>query len=139
MQLAAGSRGLAVVGLLHPDDHGGSPVPVRLVVSAAVRRAGGGPIDVEITMDGLRASGGSLIWLVTTNKGWAHLRGVATDRTTGAGRPFRADLFAASGAGDDGPDRLALRFYAAGADPNIAGPTHKIHGWLDRGSIRFGP
>ena len=90
-------------------------------------------------MDGLGASGGSLVWLVTTNKGWAHLRGVATDRATGAGRPFRADLFSASGAGDDGADRLALRFYAAGADPNIAGPTHKIHGWMDRGSIRFGP
>lgn len=128
---------MAVVGLLHPDGRDGPAVAVRLVVSGAVRRAGGGPIEFEIAIDGLETSGGSLVWLVTTNKGWAHLRGVATDRATGAGRPFRADLFAASGAADIDPDCLALRFYEEGADPNIAGPTHKIAGWLDRGSIRL--
>lgn len=101
-------------------------------------RRGRGPITIEWDADGVAVKGGELIWLVTTNKGWAHLRGVAWASEVSPHLPFRADLFSASVAGHPGPDRLALRFYAVGADPNVASPLYKAHGWLEPGSIRLG-
>lgn len=93
---------------------------------------------MDVDVGGLIVSGGSLIWIVTTNKGWAHLRGLTLDVIGHPARPFRADLFSAASVGDHGVDRIALRLYDPGADPNLASPTHKVRGWLEAGSVRFG-
>lgn len=79
-----------------------------------------------------------LIWLVLTNKGWAHLRGTAMTRDQGAPLPFRADLFSAGAVGHSGPDRIAIRIYPIDADPNLASPVHKVQGWLEAGGVRLG-
>lgn len=139
MKTATGSGDLVAVGLLHPDDAGASEVEVLLVVAMPVLRAGRGPLALAVDADGVAIMAGELVWIVTTNKGWAHLRGVASTTTSGAGQlPFRADLFCADSVGDVGPDRMALRLYAPGADPNVASPIHKLHGWMAPGSIHFG-
>ena len=138
MKTATGSRDLVAVGLLHPDETGAPDVEVLLVVAEPALRAGCGPLILAVDADGVAIMAGELVWIVTTNKGWAQLRGVAST-TSGADRlPFRADLFSADAVDDVGPDRMALRLYAMDADPNVASPMHKIHGWLAHGSIHFG-
>ena len=137
IDLAAAPEDLRASGLLHNDDARLGASSIRLVAETGVVRRGRGPITIEWDADGVAVKGGELIWLVTTNKGWAHLRGVAWASDLGPHMPFRADLFSATVAGDPGPDRLALRFYAVGADPNVASPLHKVHGWLEPGSIRL--
>ena len=76
--------------------------------------------EILARMDGLRIAEATLIWIVTTNKGWAHLRGLARTGLDEDPRPYRADLFAASTQRAPGDDRIALRLYEPGADPNIA-------------------
>lgn len=128
---------LSAIGWFESDDPGRPAVAIRLVVGSATRRAGRGPIELAIDLDELRIGGASLVWLVTTNKGWAHLRGLAEERETGADRPFRADLCSAQSAGVDGPDLLTLRIYGPGADPNVDSPTIKLQGHLPQGSVRL--
>lgn len=138
MKTATGSRDLVAVGLLHRDDAAASTVEVLLVVAMSVLHAGRGPLALAVDAGGVAIMAGELVWIVTTNKGWAHLRGVAST-TSGAGQlPFRADLFSADSVGDVGPDRMALRLYAPDADPNVASPIHKLHGWMAHGSIHLG-
>lgn len=110
-----------------------------MIVTTAVLRAGRGPLTLDADLDGLVVMPGVLVWIVTTNKGWAHLRGIASTADGGGRLPFRADLYCADSVGDPGPDRMALRLYAAGVDANVASPSHKIQGWMDHGSIRIGP
>lgn len=138
MKAATGSKDLVAVGLLHPDDSGAPAVEVLLVVAMPVLRAGRGPLALAVDADGVAIMAGELVWIVTTNKGWAHLRGVASTASGGERLPFRADLFSADAVGDVGPDRMALRLYDIGADPNVASPTHKLHGWMPHGSIHLG-
>lgn len=126
------------VGLLHPDDADAPAVEVLLVVAEPALRAGRGPITLAVDADGVAIMAGELIWIVITNKGWAHLRGVASTTSGGERLPFRADLFSAGAVGDEGPDRMALRLYAVDADPNVASPVHKLHGWMPHGSIHLG-
>lgn len=95
-------------------------------------------MTLEIEIDRVVSREASLVWIVTTNKGWAHLRGVVQSSEADRRLPFRADLFAAASAGASGPDRASLRFYAAGTDPNVAGPILKLQGSLEPGSIAFG-
>lgn len=137
-ELAARPSGLVAVGLLHPDLDEGTGVPVRLTVDGSVMRAGRGPIAIDVDAAGYVVTGGTLVWIVTTNKGWAHLRGTAWADDPGMPRPFRADLYSADAVGDPGVDRFAFRLYGVEDDPNVASPTHKIHGWLDARSIRLG-
>jgi len=128
---------LAVSGEVDPDGAGLASVAIRLVIGAAIRRAGHGTIRLEVHGDALVVERGELVWLVTTNKGWAHLRGSAT---TDDGRqlPFRADLYSAAAVDDPGRDRVALRLYAQDADPNLASPAFKLYGWLPHGSVALG-
>ena len=122
------------------DDGPGATTKARLtlVVPAAVRRAGHGPITMGLEADGLRITEATLVWMVTTNKGWAHLRGSAGTGPGSATHPFRADLFAASLVPGTDDDRVALRVYEPGADPNVAGPTLKLLAVLPRGTIHLG-
>jgi hypothetical protein len=127
------SSELTAIGALTGDDDG--TVDVRLVVPVDVRRVGRGRIALSLRMPDLAIEGAELIWLVTTNKGWAHMRGKAS-LVGGTELPFRADLFAASQIHDPGPDRFALRVYAEGEDPNRASPICKLSGAMPAGSIR---
>lgn len=142
IDIASRARDVTAIGLLHADD--GRLVDIRLVVSGSVRRNGQGTISLTVADPAFDLQGATLVWLVTTNKGWAHMRGEAAHmrgEAVVAGvdgrRPFRADLFAAHLVGDAGPDRFALRIYGAAEDPNVASPTHKIAGWMAVGSIRL--
>ena len=126
------SSALAAVGPVQADD--ATLVEVRLLVADGVRRAGRGAIELELVGDELAVAEAELIWLVTTNKGWAHMRGEAT-LADGRRLPFRADLYDASQARDPGPDRIALRIYAAGDDPNRSSPIRKLGGSMAPGSI----
>ena len=128
------SDDLAAIGNAVADDT--APLDIRLVVPGPIRRAGRGPIELILATCGLEVAGAELIWLVTTNKGWVHMRGEAR-RTDGIRLPFRADLFAAAYAHDLGPDRVAIRLYAPGDDPNRASPIHKLGGRMVAGSIRL--
>jgi hypothetical protein len=89
-------------------------------------------------LDDEAIDGGNLIWMVMTNKGWAHLRGTVRTRDDGAELPFRADLFSAAAVGAMGPDRVAIRIYPLDADPNIDSPIHKVQGWIEGGSVQLG-
>jgi hypothetical protein len=132
---AARSGDVTAIGQVHADDH--RLVEVRLIVPSTVRRAGRGNVSLVLADPEVDIEGATLLWLVTTNKGWAHMRGEA-DVAGGTGRlPFRADLFAGAAMADGGPDRFALRMYAAGDDPNRASPIHKFAGWMPVGSIRI--
>ena len=132
---AARSRDVTAIGRLHADD--GRLVDIRLVVSGSVRRDGQGTISLTLADPVFDLQGATLVWLVTTNKGWAHMRGEADVAGMDGRLPFRADLFAAELVGDAGPDRFALRMYSADEDPNIASPTYKVAGWMPVGSIRL--
>jgi hypothetical protein len=136
IKTTAGPTDFAVLGRIHHDDGGSSDI--HLVVGRAARKAGLGRIDLVWDGEPEPIDGGELIWLVTTNKGWAHLRGIAIAGASGRRHPFRADLYSAHAVGDPGPDRLAIRFYAVDADPNVESPNHKVHGSLEPGSIRLG-
>jgi hypothetical protein len=127
-----GLRDLVAIGAIEME--GGPGVEVRLVIPAGVRRRGRGPMGLAISDGLIVLDGGDLIWLVTTNKGWVHMRGEA--RTEHGKRlPFRADLYASTAGRDGGPDRFALRLYAAGDDPNRASPIAKLGGPMAAGSI----
>jgi hypothetical protein len=123
---------LAAIGSVHAEDE--TSVDVRLVVGGSVRRSGRGSIELHLAGYGLDITRAELIWLVTTNKGWVHMRGEATV-ADGDRLPFRADLFAAGQVRDGGPDRIAVRIYAAGDDPNRSSPIRKLGGWMAAGSI----
>jgi hypothetical protein len=134
--LADGPDATAAIGPTRSADE--RPIALRLHVPAAVRQTGHGPITLELEADGLRITHATLVWMVTTNKGWAHLRGLVGDGSGSSDRPFRADLYAASLLAGTEDDRVALRVYDVGADPDAAGPTHKLQGRLPRGSVRLG-
>jgi hypothetical protein len=129
------SGDLAVIGLVHGDD--AHDVEVRLIVPDAVRTAGRGPIRLQLARNGVELRQAELIWLVSTNKGWFHMRGEAVAAAGGPPLPFRADVYASVIGRDRGPDRLALRLYAPGDDPNQASPVDKVSGWMEPGSIRM--
>lgn len=99
-------------------------------------RTTGGPITCRITGPGVDLVCEWADWLVTTNRGWAHLRGKgrSSDRTV----PFRCDAYSARANGEDGPDVLAIRIYAPDADPGTDGPVAKLTLSLPSGSVRLG-
>lgn len=129
---------LVAEGIVHPDDPVGEPVPARLVVTADVLRAGRGPLVIDLAIGDRTLLSASLVWVVRTDTGWAHLRGLAEPDGADPARPFRADLFSAAAIDDPGPDRIAVRLYGPTDDPDVDGPTHKLHGWLASGSVRLG-
>jgi len=137
IETTGGSNELAAIGRIRPDEPNSGEATIRLIVSVAVRRVGRGQISLTWQSDQLSIAGGALIWIVTTNKGWAHLRGDCWDANPKLRLPFRVDLFSASAIGSDAPDRVALRVYAPDVDPNTGSPTHKIFGSLGNGGIRL--
>ena len=128
---------LVAAGGVCPDDGTADRIQLRLRVPAASRRRGLGPLDLVVTMDGITLAAGRLIWLVTTNKGWAHLRGEGWGEDLALRFPFRVDVFSAAAVRADPPDRIALRLYAPGTDPNVDGPIHKLAGWFETGGARI--
>ena len=76
---------IAARGRILHDDGGSSDI--HLVVGRVARRAGHGRIDLAWDGDAEPIAGGELIWLVTTNKGWAHLRGIAIARSQRSSTP----------------------------------------------------
>ena len=131
---------VTVVGTVYGDD--GPTTAVRLRVPAAIRHVGAGAIELDVACPGLTLVRAELIWIVSTNKDWVHMRGEATAVESVRPLPFRADLHGTGGnvpdVGDTaGRDRFALRVYAAGDDPNRASPIIKIGGWMDAGSVRL--
>jgi hypothetical protein len=117
----------------HTED--GQPVRIELHVPAA-SRAASGPITGRIAGAGLDLEALALDWLVTTNRGWAHLRGVG--RHAGIEVPFRCDLYSARAEGREDVDLAAIRVYGPGSDPTRDGPTAKVTVTLPPGSIRLG-
>jgi len=107
------------------------------VVQPAARRGAPDPIAFEWTVGALTIVSAELVWAVRTNKGWAHLRGLAC-AANGVDHPFRADIFGPRSVGAEGPARIALRVYDAGADPNQASPIVKIQGLLEPDDVDLG-
>lgn len=97
-----------------------------------------GAIELVVRSSGLTFTGERVVWLVTTNKGWLHLRGVGR-LDGGPPAPFRCDLFSSAMVRADGPDLMVLRIYDAQADPNHDGPVAKLRAALGAGSVQLGP
>lgn len=129
------SSHLTVVGRMFGED--GTVWDVRVIVTADIRRSGRGAITFVWADEDLAIDGADLAWVVTTNKGWAHLRGVASVVQDERRLPFRADLFSSLRAGELSPDRIALRLYDVDGDPNLSSPIRKVQAWMEPGSVRF--
>ncbi len=110
---------------------------MRLCIERRTRRREPGPLTFEWVVGDLGIDGGELMWAVRTNKGWAHLRGLAHARD-GVDHPFRADIYGPRSVGADGPARIALRIYDVDTDPNQASPIVKVQGLLDADAVELG-
>jgi hypothetical protein len=111
------------------------PLTVALLVPGRPRARVPRAMAMVVESDDFRFVGEELHWLVTTNKGWAHLRGEGHLDGSRASAPFRADLMSAGPPPAAGPDRFALRVYEPGRDPNFASPLRKAAGDLVVGAV----
>jgi len=114
----------------------GLAIEVRLRIPAASRDRED-PLDLLIQSSGFSLSGERVLWLVATNEGWLHLRGIGRFNG-GSAAPFRCDLLSSETGGTEGPDLIAVRVYDADADPNRDGPVARLRVSLPPGSVQLG-
>jgi hypothetical protein len=123
-------------GEIRPDDGTERLIAMRLSISGEVCQAGRGPATLELHVPELDLTELDVGWLNITNKGWIHLRGEASG-SDGGRYPMRADIFSAEIVDAAGSvDRIGVRIYGQGADPDTASPIHKITGSFASGGVR---
>jgi hypothetical protein len=111
------------------------PLEISLRLDAAVRRTGRGPLELHVVASDWTLTGVELLWVVTTNKGWTHLRGTARLAEGAADQPIRMDIYGGGLGGPPNPERIALRLYPPGSDPNLAGPIVKLMGTFEEPAV----
>jgi hypothetical protein len=116
--------GLVVQGRAETDL---GPMDVTLRIPTTTRVAGRGPLDLHVVAADWELAGVDLHWVVSTNKGWFHLRGTARLSGHAHDQPLRMDVYGGLATPPD-PDRVALRLYPPDSDPNLAGPIVKLMG-----------
>jgi hypothetical protein len=132
---AAGRFDLVADGRIRPDDGSERLIPLRLSIPGTVCQAGRGPAELALRLVDLDLVAVDLGWINITKKGWIHLRGEASG-SDGGRYPMRADIFSAETVDAVGSvDRIGLRVYAQGADPDLASPIHKITGSFESGGV----
>src|SRR6476659_7537767 len=111
------------------------PLDITLRVDAAARARGRGHLALHVVAGGWELTGVELLWVVTTNKGWIHLRGTARLADGATAQPVRMDVYGGGHGAPPDPDRIALRLYPPDTDPNLAGPIVKLMGTFDRRAV----
>jgi hypothetical protein len=130
---------LAVAGVATSID--GNAIRVAILVRAGRRRAGQAS-SLVVEGPGFRFEAEALERVITTARGWVHVRGSGHLDGSAGWSPFRADFRARSrngapdGARDGAPDgshngapdtdHFSMRVYANGSDPATASPIAKV-------------